>query len=261
MAGANGYILSRRKGSETATSQQVGDVSSAVFSGLTPSTEYTFDIAAVKPDGTQSAASSPLTVTTAAVPTDRPSSVRWTSRTSTSMKIAWTKKAGSAKYKIRYFPEGDKTYKYLTVGNVSSANITGLSRGKAYVFKVAAISSSGTQSPYSSSLYASTSNLRPPTNFVKTSRTSTTITLSWTKAAGANGYRIYRGVGSGTRTKIEVSGGDTQTGEAHRAQGGHDLHDRHRLARGLGQLALVVHPADQRQDVRLILRACGSAPT
>ena len=211
VTGANGYILSRRNGSETATTQQVGDVSSALFSGLAPSTEYTFDITAVKPDGTQSEASSPLKVTTAAVPTDRPSSVRWTSRTSTSMKIAWTKKSGSAKYKIRYFPEGDKTYKYLTVGNVSSASITGLTRGKAYVFKVAAISSSGTQSPYSSSLYASTSNLRPPTNFVRTARTSTTITLSWTKAAGANGYRIGKGIGSGTRTSVEVSGGDTQT--------------------------------------------------
>lgn len=211
VADATGYILSQRIGAGTPTTKQVGDVSATSFTGLTPSTEYTFDITAVKPDGTQSAASSPLTVTTAAVPTDRPSSVRWTSRTSTSMKIAWTKKSGSAKYKIRYFPEGDKTYKYLTVGNVSSANITGLSRGKAYVFKVAAISSNGTLSPYSSSLYASTSNLRPPTNFVKTSRTSTTITLSWTKATGANGYRIYRGVGSGTRTKIEVSGGDTQT--------------------------------------------------
>ena len=211
VAGANGYILSQRVGDGSPTTKQVGDVSSASFTGLAASTEYTFDITAVKSDGTQSEASSPLKVTTSAAPSDRPSNVRWTSRTATSMTVAWTKKSGSAKYKVRYTPEGAATYKYLTVGNVSSANITGLLRGKSYGIKVAAIASNGTQSPYSSALIASTSNLRAPSNLAKVTRTSTTITLTWTKAAGANGYRIYRGIGSGTRTKVEVSGGDTET--------------------------------------------------
>lgn len=211
VAGATGYILSRRVGTGAATTQQVGDVSTTSFTGLTPSTEYTFDIIAVKADGTQSEASSPLKVTTSAAPADRPTNVHWTSRTSTSLKVAWTKKSGAAKYKVRWTPEGAATYKYLTVGNVSSANISGLSRGKSYGIKVAAIASNGTQSPYSSALIASTSNLRPPANFRKVTRSSTTITLAWTKAAGANGYRVGFGIGSGTRTNVEVSGGDTET--------------------------------------------------
>ena len=209
--GATGYILSQGQGADPRTTQTVGDVSSASFTGLSAGTAYSYDIVAVK-GATQSAASSTITVTTSAAPSDRPSDVHWTSRTSSAVTIAWTKKSGSAKYKIRYFPEGTKTYKYLTVGNVSSAEVTGLSRGKSYVFKVAAISSSGTVSPYSTpNLIASTSNLLKPTNFVKTSRTATTITLTWTKAAGAEGYRVAHGIGTGARTYVDVGGGDTQT--------------------------------------------------
>lgn len=209
--GATGYVLSKGTGDGPRTTLTVGDVSSAMFTGLSASTAYTFDITAVKAGGVESAASPRIEVTTSATPTDRPSNVHWTSRTATSMKLAWTKKSGSAKYKIRYTPEGATTYKYLTVGNVSSANITGLSRGKSYVVKVAAIASNGTTSPYSPPMIASTSALRAPTNLVRTSRTGTTITLTWTKAAGAEGYRLYYGIGSGTRTKVEVSGGDTET--------------------------------------------------
>ena len=212
VSGASGYVLSKRIGSGPANTIQVGDVSSASFTNLSASTEYTFDIRAVKADGTQSPASEPLNVTTSAAPADRPTDVHWTSRTSSAVTIAWTKKSGSAKYKIRYFPEGTKTYTYLTVGNVSSAEVKGLSRGKSYVFKVAAISSSGTVSPYSTpNLIASTSNLLKPTNFVKTSRTATTITLTWTRAAGAEGYRVAYGIGTGARTYVDVGGGDTET--------------------------------------------------
>ena len=213
--GATGYILSQGKGSDARTTKTVGDVSSASFTGLSASTAYTYDIVAVK-GATQSSASTPrLTVTTSAetVPTDRPTDVRWTSRTASAITVAWTKKPGSAKYKIRWTPTGSKTYTYLTVGNVSSAQVTGLSRGASYNFKVAAITSSGTVSPYSTpALTASTSNLKAPTNFVKKSSTATTITLTWTKSVGAEAYSVAYGLGdTGARTYVNVAGGDTQT--------------------------------------------------
>ncbi|MGI9085178.1 MAG: fibronectin type III domain-containing protein [Aeromicrobium sp.] len=211
---ATGYVITKGVGDAgTRSSQTVGDVSSATISGLTAGTGYTFDIAAVKAGGTESEASPRITVTTSAAPADRPSNLQWTSRTATAMTLTWDKKSGSAKYKISYLPTAaGGTRKYLTVGNVSTASVSGLLRGKEYSFKVAGISSNGTQSPYSSVLTARTSSLRAPTNLSMKSRTSTTITLTWTKATGANGYRIYSGVGSaGTRTKVEVSGGDTQT--------------------------------------------------
>ena len=42
-----------------------------------------------------------------------------------------------------------------------------------------------------------------------TDRTSTSLTLTWTKVPGVPKYRIYHGITSGTRTKIEV--GDVGT--------------------------------------------------
>ncbi len=68
VVGASDYILSSRIGSGPATTKHVGDVSSTSFTGLSASTEYSFDIAAVKPDSTESAPSSPLKVKTATAP-------------------------------------------------------------------------------------------------------------------------------------------------------------------------------------------------
>ncbi len=209
---ATGYVISSGVGDGPRTNKTVGDESMATVTGLSASTEYTFTIKAVKSDGTQSPASEPLKVTTSAAPADRPSNVHWTSRTTSAITVEWTKKAGSAKYKIRYTPSGTTTYKYLTVGNVSSGTITGLTRGNSYNIKVAAISSSGTVSPYSDpALTASTSSLKAPTSFVKKSATTTSITLTWTKATGAEAYRVAYGIGTGARTYVDVDGGGTET--------------------------------------------------
>ena len=43
------------------------------------------------------------------------------------------------------------------------------------------------------------------------SRTSSSLTLAWTKVPGVPKYRIYHGIGSGTRTKTEVGDVDTVT--------------------------------------------------
>lgn len=208
---ATGYILSQGIGDGPRTTKTVGDVSTTSFTGLSASTAYTYDIVAVK-GATQSAASPRITVTTPAAPIDRPTNLQWTSRTPSTVSLSWTKKPGAVKYKVRYAPPGSTSYKFLNVGDVSTAQVTGLSRGNSYVFRVTAIEASGTQSPYSPSLTASTSNLLPPTNFAKKSNQyRDRISVKWTKAVGAQGYRIYYGIGSGPRTKVEVTGGDIES--------------------------------------------------
>jgi hypothetical protein len=212
VSGASSYIVSKQTGSGAPETKTVGDVSTTSFTGLSATTAYTFTIIAVKDSTTQSDPSAPLTVTTPAVPNDRPSNVRWTSRTATGLTVAWTKYPAAVKYKLKYYPAGDSALaKTKTVANVNTASITGLARGAKYSVRVAGISSSGVQSPYSSTATLETSNLLPPTNFVKKTRTSTSIRLTWTAAADAEGYRIFYGIGSGTRTKVEVSGGSTVT--------------------------------------------------
>ncbi len=210
---ATSYILGKTKSGGVRSTKNVGDVSTGKFSGLSPSSEYTFDITAVKAGNIESAPSAPLTVTTAAAPTDRPTNVHMTSRTATGLTIAWTKKPGATKYKVNYVLSTGGTAKTLTVGDVDTASITGLTRGKAYNVKVLAIESNATESPYSTPiLTVSTSNLLPPTNFAKKSNQYTNrISVKWTKAVGAEGYRIFYGIGSGPRTKVEVSGGTTES--------------------------------------------------
>ena len=206
--GATGYVLSQGKGGDPRTEKTVADVATATFTGLTANTAYTYDIKAVK-NATQSAASTPrLTVTTAAEPTDRPTDVHWTTRTASALDIAWNKYPGAVKYKVKYYPTGNSAAdKSISLGNVSTASITGLLRGTSYTVRVAGVSASGVQGPYSALKNLSTSNLLPPTNFVKTKTSSTGLTVSWTPAAGAEGYRIYYGIGTGTRTAVEVTGG------------------------------------------------------
>jgi hypothetical protein len=208
VTGATGYILSQGKGSDPRTEQTVGDVSTATFSGLTANTAYTYDIKA-KSGATKSAASTPrITVTTPAVPNDRPTDVHLNSRTASGLTVGWTKYPGAVKYKVKYYPTGHSDQeKNVTLGDVDVISITGLLRNASYTVRVAGVSSGGTQGPYSALKNFTTSNLLPPTNFAKVKTSATGMTVSWTPAAGAEGYRIYYGIGSGPRTAVEVSGG------------------------------------------------------
>ena len=51
--------------------------------------------------------------------------------------------------------------------------------------------------------------MRPPTGLASPSHGSSSITLTWDKVVGAPKYRVYYGIGTGTRTKVEV--GDVNT--------------------------------------------------
>ena len=54
--------------------------------------------------------------------------------------------------------------------------------------------------------------LRPPLDLGSPTTTSTTVTLTWGEGAGGvPKYRIYHGIGSGTRIKTEVGDVDTTT--------------------------------------------------
>lgn len=211
--GAVKYVISSGTGDEPRTSQAVGDVASATVSGLSASTEYSFDITAVKSDNTESAASSRITDTTSAAPApDRPTDLRWTYRSSTSITVEWTKKPGAVGYRI-YSGIGTGTRTRMDVGDVSKATITGLTRGAEYSIDMVAVERNGTRSPYTPRLTARTSSLLPPKSVARKASTRTTITVKWIKASGANGYRISYSTGGGAAKSINIGGGSTQSGQ------------------------------------------------
>lgn len=206
---ATKYRLYYGIGAGTRTKVDVGNVSTVTFTGLKPNQPYTIDISAFKASGTQSAygPSPRLVGTTDALtaPTDLSVSVR----AGTSIMVTWTKVPGVKNYRVTY-GIGTGARKTLNVGDVDNANITGLKHGQAYSIDVASLAlDKKAVSPASPRINPSTSALLPPTKLKVTGVTATTVTLTWTKAANADSYRLYYGIGSGVRSRVVL--GDVST--------------------------------------------------
>ncbi len=143
-------------------------------------------------------------------PFGAPRNLESTKTTVTSISLAWTKVDGAAKYRISY-GIGTGTRTSVEVGNVTTAKLKGLKPGRTYSISIAAIKSNGTRSSYSPRIDVRTVSLVPPSELTVTGQTRTSLTLTWTKVAGVPKYGLYYGIGSGTRTKVEVGDVDTTT--------------------------------------------------
>jgi hypothetical protein len=159
------------------------------------------------PGTATSAATEPVV---SATPFGAPQNLEATKRTVTYIDLAWTKVDGAAKYRI-YSGIGSGSRTKLEVGDVTSARIRNLKPNTTYSIDIAALKSDGTRSPYSPRINVKTMPLVPPINFTVTDQTSTSLTLTWTKVPGVPKYRIWHGIGSGTRTKLEVGNVGTAT--------------------------------------------------
>ena len=83
-----------------------------------------------------------------------------------------------------------------------NTNITDLQFGQAYLFAVAAVSSSGV-SPHSIPIEVTIVPAAPTDVTVKSSGAGTLI-VSWTKAAGANDYEVFEGTATGAEGNIPI---------------------------------------------------------
>ena len=101
------------------------------------------------------------------------------------------------------------------IGTTSSGyiRIGGLQPGTSYTFYVAAVSSGGKVGPRSAGASATTKAtvLKAPTGLKVTQRTRTSVSLTWTKVPGADGYRAYHNksgtnVGGTLDNKITIQG-------------------------------------------------------
>lgn len=143
-------------------------------------------------------------------PFGAPQGLEATKSTVTYIDLAWTKVDNAAKYRI-YYGIGSGTRTKVEVGDVTSARLRNLKPDKTYSIDIAALTSNGTRSPYSPRINVRTKPLVPPTDFAVTGQTRTSLTFTWTKVAGVPKYRIWYGVGSGTRTKVELGNVSTAT--------------------------------------------------
>jgi hypothetical protein len=135
-------------------------------------------------------------------PFGAPQDLRSTNESVDTIDLAWTEVADAVKYRI-YYGIGSGTRTRVEVGDLTTA-LEGLRADTTYSIDIAAIKADGTRSAYSPRINVSTDVLTTPTDLRVIGQTGTTLSVSWTPVPGVPLYRLYYGIGTGTRTRLET---------------------------------------------------------
>ncbi|MCL2640063.1 MAG: fibronectin type III domain-containing protein [Phycisphaerales bacterium] len=210
-SGLSSYTLQYRAvGTETWTTRSPApgtSASSITVSGLTSSTQYEFRLTANTADG--SAPSEIIRVWTNPI---APQSFTSTATTPNSVALSWTAQAGLTSYTLQYRISGTSTWTTWTPApgtSATSATITGLDPSTLYNFQLIATNASG--SATSTALSVRTPP-EQPANFISTSQTKNSISLSWIAQPGLTSYTLqYRESGTSTWITYPAPGTSTST--------------------------------------------------
>jgi uncharacterized protein (TIGR02145 family) len=204
VAGADGYRIYR--GTSLAGSyERVGTSTTASYtnSSLTAGPAYYYRISGYNSggEGSQSDAVSATTLPVA------PTGVTATANSATSITIGWSSVTGATGYRVYRSSTTSGTYEEVGTSATTSYENTGLTASTAYYYKVAAYSNGGegSQSSYAT---ATTREVGTPTGVTAAANSTSSITVSWSSVAGADGYRIYRSTAS-SGTYIQVGTSET----------------------------------------------------
>jgi chitodextrinase len=191
--------------------------------GLTPSTNYTYWVAAVDVGGHLSSASIPATATTLSAgqadstPPTAPTNLVAVPASSSAISLNWTAStdgAGVLGYRV------SRNGVEIAQASGTSYTDTGLSSATSYTYTVSAYDAAGNSSDPSNpasatTLAAGSSDSQAPSapaTLSATATSSTTASLSWSAATdnvGVLGYRIYRNgaeVGTSSTTSFSDTG-------------------------------------------------------
>jgi chitodextrinase len=182
-----------------------------IVSGLTCGTSYTLAVDAFDGAGNSSAKTTPVMVSTlACVDTTAPSqptNLRLISATASGATIAWN--AATDNVAVTGYDVYRGTTKVGPAVPTTSYAMSGLSCGTTYTVGVTALDSAGNSSPPATTSITTTSacaDTQPPTaptNVTVSTRTTTSITLTWTASTdgvGVAGYGIYNGGATPAKT-------------------------------------------------------------
>ena len=203
--GVTGYDVYRN-------GSRVASVSSTTSnqSGLSCGTSYAFGVVARDAIGNSSPMAQ-LTKTTAAcstppppvdtTPPTQPGTLGITAASRTSVALGWPASSDNVAV-TGYRPYVNGTDRSTTA--LTSATMSGLACGTAYTFEVEAFDAAANRSPKASTIgstaaCADSQAPTAPTNVAASSRTATSIALTWSASndnVGVTGYGLYRG---GTR--------------------------------------------------------------
>src|SRR5438046_929280 len=201
-ASSDNVGVSGRRGYLNGTQSAPTGARSFANTGLSPSTTYSYTVAAYDAAGNLSAQSSSASATTPAPPDTTPPTVPTgltaSAVSSSQINLSWTASSDNVGVSGRRgYRNGTQI---ATTGATSFAN-TGLSPSTTYSYTVAAYDAAGNLSAQSSSASATTPappDTTPPsvpTGLTASAVSSSQINLSWTASSdnvGVSGYRVYR---------------------------------------------------------------------
>jgi len=147
-----------------------------------------------------------LTLPPLVITITKPANVKATGAGATAIKISWNKVSEVSGYAI--YRSNTKNGKYKEIKTVNAKKTTyinkNLTKGKTYYFKVKAYMSVNGNKIYSdfSDAVKYKAALSSPSGIKARKVNSSSIKISWKKAAGATGYEIYRATGKKGKYKI-----------------------------------------------------------
>ena len=195
---ATGYKLEQYKGRKWVQVAVINSNSTTSYrvTGLTAATAYNFRIRAYKTSGNATAHSGYTNLSTLTSPTNV-SNVTCAARSYNSITLSWNRNTTATGYKLEQYKGGKWVQVALINSNsATSYKVTGLTAATAYSFRIRAYKTSGNVTAHSG--YTKYNTLTSPTNvssFKASKRTSSTVTLGWSKNSTATGYKLeqYKG--------------------------------------------------------------------
>lgn len=110
--------------------------------------------------------------------------------TNTDATVSWAAVSGAASYDVDYKLTSSSTWTNAATATAStSVNITGLTQGTTYDWRVRATCAGGSGN-YVSAQFTTTAPCGTPTGLTSSSVTSSSATVNWTAVSGANNYDV-----------------------------------------------------------------------
>lgn len=199
---ASSYMLQMRKvGTVDWTLAFQSFTTSAMFSNLPARTNYEYRISAICDSG-QSPYSDPLTCATT-VECTAPNNIILSKVSMYGASLQWNKVERADKYNVQYKAANETTWRNIETTNLN-LNITGLTPGTYYQYKICAICATYSAIECSNTFAFTTSSGTSSScgivsNLVTTNITSLSALLNWSAVTGATAYQVrYRVDGAST---------------------------------------------------------------